>query len=446
MTDPETISPHDWNSQPPAGEEAARYGIGPFTLREVIFLGLSAIVLIASFLPFVSGLFVGYQTVWAPFSWFVVPGLLFQLAAAILMVLRRLVPSVRWRVGSLSVDQFASAAVLVTAAFYFGMLVFITSVPGLLGVGVAPGPGAIVGLIASVLSLAVTTLAMFIPPFRDEFLQRPETAAHPTAREPIAVPRRPKPHPAPQTTGQQDTAGYAQGVEYGQPAEHALAGQDTWAGGYGQTAEYGQGVSPAADDVGPRYARTPATEPPAEATAAEAASTAGADHPGEAESADEERTDTAREQAADDEESAVDELLAELNSEAVDETPRADDTSAPVEEPVPGEEPLEQDLAPDEWLDDEQADAAEPRAAFSHVSAHPAVEEHSAPQVVSTQPFWVYSAVPRVVVDETTGAPLFEIGPTAWALAIVDRGTELVIRHDDGRVGVLRHVDGLMRG
>ena len=64
----------------------------------------------------------------------------------------------------------------------------------------------------------------------------------------------------------------------------------------------------------------------------------------------------------------------------------------------------------------------------------------------STQPFWVYSPVPRPVVDEETGSTVFEIGPTAWALAIVDRGTELVIRHDDGRIGVLRDLEGTTRG
>lgn len=58
----------------------------------------------------------------------------------------------------------------------------------------------------------------------------------------------------------------------------------------------------------------------------------------------------------------------------------------------------------------------------------------------------MYSPVPRPVYDEHTGVTVFEIGPSAWALAVVDRGTELVIRHDDGRVGVLRDLENLTRG
>jgi hypothetical protein len=123
----------------------------------------------------------------------------------------------------------------------------------------------------------------------------------------------------------------------------------------------------------------------------------------------------------------------------------------------------------DEYLDDEDlriddavgahndAEPA-PKSAFSHVSARSATGSATAASgtsgsvseqptaVFSTQPFWVYSPVQRPVVDEVSGATVFEIGPTAWALAIMDRGSELVLRHDDGRVGVLRNLDGITRG
>jgi len=53
--------------------------------------------------------------------------------------------------------------------------------------------------------------------------------------------------------------------------------------------------------------------------------------------------------------------------------------------------------------------------------------------------------VERDVVDES-GAPLFRIGPTAWALVIEDRGDTFVVRHEDGRIGYLTDVSDVTRG
>ncbi len=64
----------------------------------------------------------------------------------------------------------------------------------------------------------------------------------------------------------------------------------------------------------------------------------------------------------------------------------------------------------------------------------------------ATRPFWALVPVERDVVDERTGAPLFRIGPTAWALVIADRGSSFVVQHEDGRVGVLYDVSGVTRG
>ncbi|WP_375384544.1 hypothetical protein [uncultured Microbacterium sp.] len=64
---------------------------------------------------------------------------------------------------------------------------------------------------------------------------------------------------------------------------------------------------------------------------------------------------------------------------------------------------------------------------------------------VSHQAFWALSPVERDVVDEQ-GAPLFRVGPTAWALVIEDRGSSFVVRHEDGTVGFLHDVSGVTRG
>ena len=65
--------------------------------------------------------------------------------------------------------------------------------------------------------------------------------------------------------------------------------------------------------------------------------------------------------------------------------------------------------------------------------------------MTSSQPFWALAPTERDVVDET-GAPLFRIGPTAWALVLEERGDVYVVRHDDGRVGFLLDTADVTRG
>jgi hypothetical protein len=79
------------------------------------------------------------------------------------------------------------------------------------------------------------------------------------------------------------------------------------------------------------------------------------------------------------------------------------------------------------------------------VEAGPAttvLEVASSPQ---PQAFWALAPEDRPVVDES-GAPLFVVGPTAWALVIEERDDVFVVRHEDGRTGYLRDVSGVTRG
>ncbi len=69
----------------------------------------------------------------------------------------------------------------------------------------------------------------------------------------------------------------------------------------------------------------------------------------------------------------------------------------------------------------------------------------SAVPAASRQAFWALVPEERDVVDEN-GTALFRIGPTAWALVIEDRGSSYVVRHEDGRVGLLNDVSGVTRG
>lgn len=96
---------------------------------------------------------------------------------------------------------------------------------------------------------------------------------------------------------------------------------------------------------------------------------------------------------------------------------------------------------------------AAPAASEPTPYAAPADEaetETGADAVVETAPpasqaFWALAPVERDVVDEA-GAPIFAIGPTAWALVIEDRGDSFVVRHEDGRIGYLTDVSGITRG
>jgi len=73
----------------------------------------------------------------------------------------------------------------------------------------------------------------------------------------------------------------------------------------------------------------------------------------------------------------------------------------------------------------------------------PAADPQPAP--VRQQAFWALAPDERDVVDEQ-GAPLFTVGPDAWALVIEDRGEAFVVRHEDGRVGYLHDVEDVTRG
>lgn len=486
---------------------AVPYGVGPFTLREAWFLAASVLVLLASFLPFVGGEYAdvfGYASAWVPAPWLAIPAALVLAAAAALLVLRRLVPGRSFRVGSLSVDQFASAASVSTAGFYLGALFFLLGFPAWFGGGsqlLVPGAGVIVGLLFSLLAVVLTTLAPAIPLFRREFSGRREVAAHPAARPANAVPVRPRvERPA---APQQPTS------HTGYPGQPGVPMQQAGPGEFAAYSRRGSQPAPAYDpavtypvagDAAPSEPQRVTSEapdvPPIVGTdAPEAPQTTAPDAPAAAQTVDPDiraahDADMSREPhtfapgfvAADI--PAVDPdgvaVVPGRSGEADrDDVIRDDEDRENADREAADRESAGANAGDSRSVDSGNVESA-PVSAFSHVSAqaattpaaHEPAEMASAetdaggieravgerPEALTgenttastvaflTQPFWVYSPVPRAVVDEQSGSTVFEIGPTAWALAIVDRGTELVIRHDDGRVGVLRDLSGITRG
>jgi hypothetical protein len=456
--------------RPKTDPNGVPYGVGPFTLREAVFLGAAALVFVASFLPFLAGDYAdvfGYASAWSPAGWLIIPAALVLVAAAALIVIRRLVSAPRLSVGSLSVDQFASAASVVTAGFYLGTLFLIAGFPAWFGGGsdiLEPGVGVFVGLAFSLVAVAVTTLAPSIPVFGAEFASRREASAHPLARPASVVPRRPRAE-RPAVAAPQQPAPY--------PDQSGMQIQPARPGEFAAYKRKGSQPDPLpVDDRATPFFPAPAAGAAVGAVAYQP-ERAAPSHPqaavpeAEAESVVDPSAvqQPAAEQPSADTTTPVEAtraLPADTVGEAQAVAPGFVATDVPAVDPQGVAAVPVPEFRDDEDLLDEDFDGAPnaaepaPRSAFSHVSARaaagsgktsPASDISEQPTAVfSTQPFWVYSPVPRPVVDEVSGATVFEIGPSAWALAIMDRGSELVLRHDDGRVGVLRNLEGITRG
>ena len=165
---------------------------GPFTVRDVA-VALSVVLLfLASVLPTAVIQGIGLNQ-WNSSNLFRL-GLSILLPAMVLVlfIIRRLAPKTKLRIGSLSVDQFASVVASFTTGYFFLTLVSAFSL------------SATIGFIGSLGLLAATVCARWIPQFRADFAGRLEAPAHPIARD--AVPARakaPKPVTAEAAPGQQ---------------------------------------------------------------------------------------------------------------------------------------------------------------------------------------------------------------------------------------------------
>lgn len=158
---------------------------GPFTVRDLSVFAATLVLFVASLIP----MFAVRYNLWNLGSLFFLGlGVVLPLIVAALFVARRLAPATKVRVGSLSVDQFGSVVASFAVGFFF------------LSVAGAYTPALLVALIGSLVLLAATVLARYIPFFAGDFLDRAEVPAHVMARDsavPVRKPRAPKePKPA----------------------------------------------------------------------------------------------------------------------------------------------------------------------------------------------------------------------------------------------------------
>ena len=90
--------------------------LGPFTIRDLTVFGSTLLLFIASLIP----MFAFAYNLWNLGSLFFLGlGIVLPLIVTALFVARRLSPSTRIRIGSLSVDQFASVVASFTLTFFF---------------------------------------------------------------------------------------------------------------------------------------------------------------------------------------------------------------------------------------------------------------------------------------------------------------------------------------
>jgi hypothetical protein len=405
--------------------------LGPFTIRDLTVFGATLVLLVASLLP----IFFGTFNLWNAGSLFFLGlGIVLPLIVTALFAARRLAPATKVRIGSLSVDQFASVVASFALAFFF------------VSAAAAYVPSLLVGLVGSVILFAATVLSRFIPFFSGDFLGRDETTAHVVARE-SAVPL-PKPHTPKEP---KPAAGADSGSKLGFRIPAGL-----WPANRSASSA---NAAPAPEAAAPATAPEAAAPAPAAGTAAPAAAAVS--------SAPEVREWTA----------AGDPTPATQAADVVPSAPPANArTASAAEETMVRDIPAAAAAPADRAAASASAPAPAPEAVHDGGAQVPAPARQSAAepaatavhqQVRSSEPigatvdpasrpeesdepvheaFWFAVAQHRTAVDPHTGAPAFVIEPGGWVLALEDRGHEFLVQHTDGRLGVLHDLSNIERG
>lgn len=401
-----------------SGKGVGEAVIGAFTIRDLSVFAATLILFVASLLP----LFGASYNLWNINNlFFLALGILLPLAVSGLLVARRLAPKTKLRVGSLSVDQFASVVASFALAFFF------LAVTGFFSVSL------LVGLIGSLVFVAATVFGRFLPYLSADFANRAEVPAHVVARDAVAPtpkPRAPKEPKAPKPA-KPSAAGATSADQVSSHADiptaavaPSAAAASTPAGrtsGAAAPQTQGGAVVPsatAAAAVTPAAA-TPAAGATQSATSQPTAPDAGAASAGSNQSA---TPATAAHPVASQQGAPTPAVSDRTAAHQTVGTPAA--TTAPataVHQQVRAEEPIGATVDP----------ASRP-------------EEHD--DQPAYEAFWFAVAQHRTTVDPQTGQQSFGIEPGGWVLALEDRGHEFLVQHTDGRLGLLRDLSNIERG
>ncbi|WQB69176.1 hypothetical protein T9R20_10700 [Microbacterium invictum] len=374
-------------------DAGVQYGVGPFSLREVILGGVWLVAFVVSFFSFST---VQFSSVWTTGLWWILT-IGAPTAAVFLLALRRLSPEGIRRVGSLGIDQFASVAFTVSAVIWLHLIWETVAIV------VAGGPwlrGWVIWVefFLMLAGVVLTVFAPLVPALAEDFEDRREIVAHRFAR-----PARPV-TPRPRTPRPEKPAA----------APASAAAPDARASDTGSYGTDALGVNP--------YA-------PASAGAhASAGVPVGPDAMG--------GTDVDRSRT--DETGDLEAMFGPTRTERPEPSGAQPNTAVADFAPADDDTSDDDTVAADTVAHDTAADAT---AAGG--------DDHTATTVIEPvtryQAFWALVPEERDIVDEN-GGTLFRIGPTAWALVIEDRQTHFVVRHEDGRTGYLHDVSGVTRG
>ena len=441
---------------------------GPFTVRDLTVFAAVLVLFVASLIP----MFAVRYNLWNLGSLFFLGlGVVLPLIVAALFVARRLAPDTKVRIGSLSVDQFGSVVASFAVGFFF------------LSVAGAYTPSLLVALIGSLVLLAATVLARYIPFFAGDFLDRAKVPAHVMARDSAVPVRKPKAPKEPKPAAAKPGGGVAAGAGGGISAAAGAAPAGPEARGpvsaghvsHGATAvgQPGQGAARAGSagavipgataDIPGAAGAVPATGMWPAANAASSAAASPETGPAAVVPSAQARDAAAQQPAA----TAAEQT--QLNGATVSPAAgaRPAEAAAPAATPEAATPAAEAaGTAADSGAAGREAQAARAASATPATAVHPRVDlpEQSRPQepIGATvdpasrpeeseqeqvhEAFWFAVAQHRTAVDERTGAPLFGIEPGGWVLALEDRGDEFLVQHTDGRVGVLRDLSNIERG
>lgn len=444
--------------------------LGPFTIRDLTVFGSTLLLFIASLIP----MFAFAYNLWNLGSLFFLGlGIVLPLIVTALFVARRLSPSTRIRIGSLSIDQFASVVASFTLAFFF------------LAAAGAFVPSMLIALLGALGLFAATVLGRWIPFFAGDFLGREDAPAHVVAREavvPVRKPRAPKAPKQPKQPKQPKLTKDAAGAGAAGAGASLAAASGQVASGAAASGRVASGQAASGEAAGwakrpatGSQTATPAATTPAGASSAGAASAAapsaaapgapetqisgvvpaaGAAAPASTDSSAAPTQAPAPESAS----SAADKTrtagvpaaagaaAAGAAGAAAQTAPAAEQTQAGEQTQAAGVPAATGGSAPTtvnpQVRPQEQARPQEPIGATVDPASRPAEDDvHPVHEA-----FWFAVAQPRTAVDVRTGAPAFVIEPGGWVLALEDRGNEFLVQHTDGRLGVLRDLSNIERG
>ncbi|WP_207345403.1 hypothetical protein [Arthrobacter sp. E3] len=474
MTEQHTPSAQSATSIAGAGPSHA--AAGPLTIRDVWVLVSVLIIFIASLVPIVSTI-AGSFNLWNTGGLFYIGiGVLLPLAVGGLFLARRLSPESKVRFGSLSIDQFASVVAAFATFFFFT------------GTVTNFGVSYLVGLIGSLLLLAGTACAQWIPMLASDFVGRAEIPAHVAARDAVPALKRPsatKPADAAgarlgqggtqqgaqagtgqgtQGTGNQGASGVqgAGGWAGAQASSHASAGRIFTPAKETSQSQSGAAQSTAAKPAAAAGSSTGADQPAAFSTGTGTGTGAGATSSAAAQSvaaavpvasaatksaastpAGTESASTAKSAAKQDPAKTPD-----ANKPAVESTPAGAATGSGPRQSGSQQSGTKQGTSNQSGTKQGSAAATtlNPQVAgATKESIGATVNPRSTAAPISVEPFWFAVDRPQNVIDEKTRKFLFKLVPGTWILALEDRGNSFIVQDSHGKTGVLLDLVGIER-